>query len=56
MRRGPPPVLVEFAPPEDARRDSEAPRTTTMAERLAAPCTSGPSFTDCDVREMTELK
>ncbi|MEU6675293.1 hypothetical protein [Streptomyces sp. NPDC046853] len=49
-------VLMEFASPEDARRNSGAPETTRMAEQLAALCTSGPSFTDCDVREMTELK
>lgn len=49
-------VLVEFASPEDARSNSDAPQTARMAEQLAAMCTSGPSFTDCDVREATELK
>ncbi|MEU3735627.1 hypothetical protein AB0E78_00940 [Streptomyces sp. NPDC032198] len=49
-------VLMEFASAEDAQRNSDAPETVKMAERLAGMCTSGPSFTDCDVREMTELK
>ncbi|MFG2499615.1 hypothetical protein ACGFSB_15560 [Streptomyces sp. NPDC048441] len=49
-------VLIEFASPDDAQRNSAAPETTHLAEQLAALCTSGPSFTDCDVREMTDLK
>ncbi|GAA1907327.1 hypothetical protein GCM10009837_33630 [Streptomyces durmitorensis] len=49
-------VLIEFASAEDAQRNSDSPETARMAEQLAALCTSGPSFTDCDVREMTELK
>ncbi|MFC8127578.1 hypothetical protein [Streptomyces sp. NPDC057302] len=49
-------VVLEFASAEDARRNSEAPQTARTAERLTAMCTSGPSFTDCDVREMTDLK
>ena len=45
---------MEFASAEDARRNSDAPETAKMAEQLAAMCTSGPSFTDCDVRETTK--
>jgi quinol monooxygenase YgiN len=49
-------VVMEFESYEDAMRNSNDPETTRMAERLAAMCTRPPSFTDCDVREMTELK
>ena len=49
-------ALIEFDSYEDAMRNSNDPETTKIAERLAALCTRPPSFTDCDVREMTELK
>ncbi|WRZ93561.1 hypothetical protein OHB54_33695 [Streptomyces sp. NBC_01007] len=49
-------VLVEFESYEDAMRNSGDPETGKMAEQLAALCTRPPSFTDCDVQEMTELK
>jgi hypothetical protein len=49
-------VLIEFESYEDAMRNSNDPETSRMAEQLAALCTRPPTFTDCDVREMTELK
>ncbi|GGN68757.1 hypothetical protein GCM10011579_042430 [Streptomyces albiflavescens] len=49
-------VAIEFDSYEDAMRNSNDPETTKMAEHMAALCTRPPSFTDCDVREMTELK
>jgi hypothetical protein len=49
-------VVIEFESFEEAMRNSSDPETSTMTERLAALCTRPPSFTDCDVEEMTELK
>ncbi|WP_406329090.1 hypothetical protein [Streptomyces sp. NBC_00203] len=49
-------VVIEFDSYEDAMRNSNDPETTKMAEQMAVLCTRPPSFTDCDVREMTELK
>lgn len=49
-------VLIEFESYEDAMRNSNDPETSRMAEQLAALCTRPPSFTNCDVRETTELK
>jgi hypothetical protein len=48
-------VVIEFDSYEDAMRNSEAPETTKFAEQMAALCTRPPSFTDCDVMEMTDL-
>ncbi|MET8137361.1 MULTISPECIES: hypothetical protein [unclassified Streptomyces] len=49
-------ALIEFESYEDAMRNSNDPETSKMAEQMAALCTRPPSFTDCDVEEMTELK
>lgn len=49
-------VVIEFDSAEDAMRNSNDPETTKMSEQMAALCTRPPSFTDCDVHEMTELK
>ncbi|MER6124690.1 hypothetical protein ABT173_19005 [Streptomyces sp. NPDC001795] len=49
-------VVIEFESYEDAMRNSSDPETSRMADQLAALCTRPPSFTDCDVQEMTELK
>lgn len=49
-------VVIEFDSYDEAMRNSEDPETSRMAEQLAAMCTRPPSFTDCDVRETTELK
>lgn len=49
-------VVIEFDSYDEAMRNSGDPETSRMAEQLAAMCTRPPSFTDCDVRETTELK
>lgn len=49
-------VVIEFDSHEDAMRNSEDPETTGFAEQMAALCTRPPSFTDCDVQEMTTLR
>ncbi|WP_079054206.1 hypothetical protein [Streptomyces graminilatus] len=49
-------VLIEFDSYDEAMRNSADPETSRMAEQLASLCTRPPAFTDCDVREMTELK
>ena len=48
-------VLIEFDSHEEALRSSNDPETTRFAEEMAALCTRPPSFTDCDVQEMTDL-
>ncbi|MEV5526386.1 hypothetical protein [Streptomyces prunicolor] len=49
-------VVIEFDSYEDAMRNSQDPETTKMAEQMAALCTRPPSFTDCDVLDMTEFE
>ncbi|WP_404188578.1 hypothetical protein [Streptomyces tauricus] len=49
-------VVLEFESFDEAMRNSEDPQTTRMAERMAALCSRPPQFTDCDVRESSELK
>jgi hypothetical protein len=49
-------VVIEFDSYEEAMRNSSDPETSKMAEQMAALCSRPPSFIDCDVREMTELK
>jgi hypothetical protein len=49
-------VLIEFPSHEDAMRNSNDPETSKMAQQIAALCTRPPSFTDCDLQEMTEMK
>ncbi|WP_405971452.1 hypothetical protein OG496_16980 [Streptomyces sp. NBC_00988] len=49
-------VVIEFDSYEDAMRNSQEPETGKMAEQMAALCTRPPSFTDCDVLDMTEFK
>ena len=48
-------VVIEFDSYEQAMANSNDPETTKFAERMAALCTRPPSFTDCDVQEMTQL-
>ncbi|MFE5817665.1 hypothetical protein [Streptomyces sp. NPDC056479] len=48
-------VVIEFDSYEDAMRNSDDPETTKFAEQMAALCTRPPSFTDCDVQEMTDF-
>ncbi|MFI6643628.1 hypothetical protein [Streptomyces sp. NPDC050504] len=49
-------ILIEFESPEEAARNDAAPDTVRLAEQLTAMCTRQPLFTNCDVREATELK
>ena len=49
-------VVIEFNSYEEAMANSNDPETTKFAERMAALCTKPPSFVDCDVQAMTELK
>jgi uncharacterized protein (DUF1330 family) len=49
-------VLIEFDSYEEAMHNSEDPETGKFAQQMAALCTRPPSFTDCDVQEMTQLK
>jgi uncharacterized protein (DUF1330 family) len=49
-------VLIEFDSYEEAMHNSDDPETGKFAQQMAALCTRPPSFTDCDVQEMTQLK
>jgi hypothetical protein len=49
-------VVLEFESSDDARRNSEDPETTRVARLIAELCTRPPAFTDCDVRDSSELK
>ncbi len=49
-------VVLEFESFDEAMRNSGDPETTRMAERMAALCSRPPQFTDCDVRESSELQ
>ncbi|MGW6011121.1 hypothetical protein [Streptomyces sp. NPDC055210] len=49
-------VVLEFESFDEAMRNSEDPGTTRMAERMAELCSRPPRFTDCDVRESSEMK
>jgi hypothetical protein len=49
-------VVIEFNSYEEAMRNSEDPETTKMAQQMAALCSRPPSFTDCDLLDMTEFK
>ncbi|MGW1801965.1 hypothetical protein ACWCQN_40155 [Streptomyces sp. NPDC001984] len=49
-------AVLEFDSYEEAMRNNEDAETGKFAEQMAALCTRPPSFTDCDVLEMTELK
>jgi hypothetical protein len=49
-------VLIEFDSYEEAMHNSGDPETGKFAQQMAALCTRPPSFTDCDVQEMTQLK
>ncbi|MFJ8105206.1 hypothetical protein [Streptomyces sp. NPDC096132] len=49
-------VVVEFDSYEEAMRNSESPETSKFAERMAALCTTPPSFVDCDVEDAAEFR
>jgi hypothetical protein len=43
-------TIVEFPSYDDAMANSNRPETDEMAQQLAALCTSGPSYSNLDVR------
>ena len=47
--------VIEFNSYEEAMRNSSDPETSKFAERMAALCTRPPSFTDCDVVDLTDF-
>lgn len=47
--------VIEFDSYEEAMRNSGDPETSKFAERMAALCTRPPSFTDCDVVDLTDF-
>ncbi|WP_327716435.1 hypothetical protein OG381_14020 [Streptomyces sp. NBC_00490] len=49
-------VVIEFDSYEEAMRNSGDPETGRFAEQMAALCTKAPTFTDCDLVDVTELK
>ena len=49
-------VVIEFDSYDEAMANSEHPDTTKFAEQMAALCTKPPTFTDCDVVDVTEFK
>ncbi|WP_329340435.1 hypothetical protein OG866_33100 [Streptomyces sp. NBC_00663] len=49
-------VVIEFNSYEEAMRNSNDPDTGKFAEQMAALCTKAPTFTDCDVVDITEFK
>ncbi|WP_307619999.1 hypothetical protein [Streptomyces sp. V3I7] len=48
--------LLMFDSYDEAVRSSQDPEARQFAEKMAALCTSPPSFTECDVLEMNEAK
>ncbi|MEV7393640.1 MULTISPECIES: hypothetical protein [unclassified Streptomyces] len=48
--------VIEFDSYEEAMQNSNAPGTTKFAEQMAALCTRPPSFTDCDVVDVTDFR
>ncbi|MCZ4512139.1 hypothetical protein O3Q52_29005 [Streptomyces sp. ActVer] len=49
-------ALIEFDSYEEAMRNSDDPETAKLAEQLGALCIGERVYTNCDVREMGELK
>ncbi|MEU1161668.1 hypothetical protein ABZ372_13320 [Streptomyces sp. NPDC005921] len=47
--------VIEFNSYEEAMWNSGDPETSKFAERMAALCTRPPSFTDCDVVDLTDF-
>ncbi|MEV7318646.1 hypothetical protein [Streptomyces sp. NPDC093970] len=47
--------VIEFNSYEEAMRNSDDPETGKFAERMAALCTRPPSFTDCDIVDLTDF-
>ncbi|MFF4395638.1 hypothetical protein [Streptomyces sp. NPDC001480] len=48
-------AVIEFDSYEEAMRNNGDPETSKFAEQMAALCTRPPSFTDCDVVDMSEF-
>ncbi|MFE0511596.1 hypothetical protein [Streptomyces sp. NPDC058964] len=49
-------AVIEFDSHEEAMRNSADPATSEFAEQMAALCTRPPSFTDCDVVDMSDFE
>ncbi|MER6220190.1 hypothetical protein ABT189_06240 [Streptomyces sp900105755] len=47
--------VIEFNSYEEAVQNSDDPETSKFAEQMAALCTRPPSFTDCDVVDLTDF-
>ncbi|MER7185793.1 hypothetical protein ABT404_41120 [Streptomyces hyaluromycini] len=47
--------VIEFNSYEEAMQNSNDPETSKLAEQMAALCTRPPSFTDCDVVDLTDF-
>ncbi|MFF4300773.1 hypothetical protein [Streptomyces sp. NPDC001601] len=47
--------VIEFNSHEEAMQNSDDPETSKFAEQMAALCTRPPSFTDCDVVDLTDF-
>ncbi|MFD4597565.1 hypothetical protein ACFWPQ_05950 [Streptomyces sp. NPDC058464] len=47
--------VIEFNSYEEAMQNSDDPETSKFAEQMAALCTRPPSFTDCDVVDLTDF-
>ncbi|MFD4509632.1 hypothetical protein [Streptomyces sp. NPDC058457] len=47
--------VIEFNSYEEAMQNSSDPETSKFAEQMAALCTRPPSFTDCDVVDLTDF-
>ncbi|MEU6193497.1 hypothetical protein [Streptomyces sp. NPDC047061] len=47
--------VIEFNSFEEAMDNSNDPETSKFAEQMAALCTRPPSFTDCDVVDLTDF-
>jgi hypothetical protein len=47
--------VVEFPSYEEAMANSALPETTAFAEKLSAPCVSGPAFRNLDLVRVDEL-
>ncbi|WP_150134128.1 hypothetical protein [Streptomyces hyaluromycini] len=47
--------VIEFNSYEEAMQNSNDPETSKFAEQMAALCIRPPSFTDCDVVDLTDF-
>ncbi|MGY0023201.1 hypothetical protein [Streptomyces sp. cg35] len=49
-------AIVEFESYDDAMRSNARPEVARFNEQLTALCTRPPAFTNCDVKDVRELK